>query len=96
MRFHFDFGNYFKMLRLAWGEASPRARRRYLAILLLAVPPVALFHALCFALDPILFPSLRRVKLRQPVFVVGHARSGTTLVHRLLSQDEGRFSSFRL
>ena len=96
MRFHFDFGNYARMLRLAWRETSPRARRRQLAVLLLAVPPVALFHAVCFALDPILFPSLRRVSVRRPVFVVGHARSGTTLVHRLLSQDEGRFSSFRL
>lgn len=96
MRFHFDFGNYFKMLRLAWGEPSARARRRYLVVLLLAVPAVSLFHALCFALDPILFPSLRRVEMRAPVFVVGHARSGTTLVHRLLGQDEGRFSSFRL
>ena len=30
------------------------------------------------------------------VFVIGHARSGTTLVHRLMSQDEGRFSFFVL
>ena len=96
MRFYFDFANYFKMVRLAWGESSPRARRRYLTVLLLWVPLVSTFHAICFALDPILFPSLRSVEMRRPVFIVGHARSGTTLVHRLLSQDEERFSSFKL
>ena len=28
--------------------------------------------------------------------MVGHARSGTTLTHRLLSQDSGHFSSLML
>jgi omega-hydroxy-beta-dihydromenaquinone-9 sulfotransferase len=96
MIFHFDFANYFAMVRLAWNEKNPRARRIYLAKLLLWVPPVALFHAICFFLDGILFPGLHRTPIRQPVFVVGHARSGTTLVHRLMSQDGERFSSFRL
>ena len=96
MFFHFDFANYFRMVRLAWNERNPRARRTYLAKLLLWVPPVAVFHALCFFLDGIFFPGLRRTAIRNPVFVVGHARSGTTLVHRLMSEDGERFSSFRL
>ncbi|MGH7336819.1 MAG: sulfotransferase family protein, partial [Myxococcota bacterium] len=96
MFFHFDFANYFAMVRLAWNEKNPRARRTYLAKLLLWVPAVSLFHATCFFLDYLLFPGLHRTAIRTPVFVVGHARSGTTLVHRLLSEDEGRFSSFRL
>jgi omega-hydroxy-beta-dihydromenaquinone-9 sulfotransferase len=96
MIFHFDFANYFRMVRLAWGEQNPRARRVYLAKLLLWVPPVALFHAVCFLLDGVFFPGLHRTAIRKPVFVIGHARSGTTLVHRLLSEDGERFSSFRL
>lgn len=96
MIFHFDFGNYWKMLGLAWRERNPRARRYYLAVLILAVPVVASFHALCFFLDGILFPRLHRTRIDAPVFVIGHARSGTTLLHRLMSRDEGRFSSFRL
>lgn len=96
MRFHFDFGNYFRMLALAWREKNPRARRTYLRVLLLWVPPVATFHALCFFLDGLLFPSLWRTDVKAPVFVIGHARSGTTLLHRLMSRDEGRFSAFRL
>jgi hypothetical protein len=96
MRFFFDFGNYFKMLRLAWGEKSTKARAYSLAVLCLSVPLVSSLHALCFFLDGILFPGLRHVKVHEPVFVVGHARSGTTLTHRLMSEDAGRFSSFLL
>jgi hypothetical protein len=94
--FHFDFGNWARMLRLAWHERNPRARRYYLAVLIFAVPLVASFHALCFLLDGLLFPGLHRTRVRAPVFVIGHARSGTTLLHRLMSRDEGRFCSFRL
>jgi hypothetical protein len=96
MIFHFDFANYFRMLRLAWHERNPRARRYYLLVLLVSVPLVATFHAICFFLDGLLFPGLWKTRIRTPVFLVGHARSGTTLVHRLMSRDAGRFSSFRL
>ena len=94
--FYFDFETYFKVLRLALGEPSLRVRLLYLTMLLVWVPSVALFHALCFALDLLLFPSLRRMEVKEPVFIVGHGRSGTTLTFRLLDQDEGRFSSFTL
>jgi hypothetical protein len=96
MIFYFDFSNYFKMIGLAWREKEPRARHYYLAVLLLWVPIVSTFHAICFALDGLIYPDLKKVEVRKPVFMVGHARSGTTLTHRLLYQDEGRFSSFLL
>lgn len=72
------------------------ARRYFLFILCVSVPLVSSFHAICFFLDALLFPGLRKVQIERPVFVVGHARSGTTLTHRLMSKDEGRFSSFNL
>ena len=96
MLFYFDFAQWRRMLRLAWNEPSPKARAHYLAVLLVSVPVVASFHALCFFLDGVLFPGLWKTAIRTPVFIVGHARSGTTLVHRLMSQDAGRFSSFAL
>ena len=96
MLFHFDFANYRRMLALAWNEQNKMVRRYYLFVLLVSVPIVATFHAVCFFLDGILFPGLWRTKIRTPVFVVGHARSGTTLAHRLMSKDGDRFSSFRL
>ncbi len=94
--FYFDFSNYFRMIRLAWGEESAKARAYYLVVLCLGVPLISSFHAICFALDWVFFPGLRKVEVKAPVFMVGHARSGTTLTHRLMSQDEGRFSFFLL
>jgi len=96
MLFLFDFSNYLKMIRLAWNEKVPKARRHYLAVLFVGVPIIATFHAICFFLDRIFYPGLRDVEVRAPVFMVGHARSGTTLTHRLMSKDAGRFSSFLL
>ena len=96
MFFLFDFDNYFKMIRLAWHEKVPRARYYYLAVLLIGVPLISSFHAICFFLDRIVYPDLANVEVKAPIFMVGHARSGTTLTHRLLSRDEGRFSSFLL
>ncbi len=95
MLFYFDVRSWLRMLDLARREEG-RRRRRLLVRLLVTVPAVAAFHAVCFFLDGILFPGLRRIRVRTPVFVLGHARSGTTLVHRLMSEDSGRFSSFRL
>jgi hypothetical protein len=47
------------------------------------------------ALDHIIYPAFRRQPLRQPVFIVGNPRSGTTLLHRLMSLDR-RFTTMRL
>jgi hypothetical protein len=93
--FYFDFATWRKLVRLALRERNARNRRRLLVTLLVQVPLLAGFNAVCFALDPVLFPSLRRVRVSTPVFIVGHARSGTTLLHRLMSED-GRFSAFML
>ena len=96
MIFHFDFAKWATMVRLAWTEPDARARRHCLRVVLFSVPVTATFHAICFFLDGLLFPKLWRTEIVRPVFVIGHARSGTTLLHRLLSGDEGRFSSFAL
>lgn len=93
---YFDFRTYLRMLRLAWREKNARNRRRLLITLLVKVPLVSCFHAVCFFLDPLLFPSLRRTEIEAPIFIVGHARSGTTLLHRLMSKETERFSSFLL
>ncbi len=96
MIFHFDLAQWRRMVRLAWNEPKPMARRYFLFVLCVSVPVVSSVHAVCFFLDALLFPGLRKIEITTPVFVVGHARSGTTLVHRLMSKDEGRFSSFNL
>ncbi|SPM28984.1 sulfotransferase family protein [Mycobacterium terramassiliense] len=85
--FYFDWANYRTMLRLL--RRDPPASKpwiRYVAFLV-GVPGVAAVHAACFALDPLLFGSLRRTRVTAPTFCVGHARSGTTYLHRLMAAD---------
>jgi hypothetical protein len=49
------------------------------------------FNAVCLALDHLLFPRHRRVEIREPVFLIGNPRSGTTILHRVMARDEERF-----
>ncbi len=94
MLYYFDFTIWFKLIRLAARESNPKQRRGLLRLLLWHVPLRASITAICFFLDGILFPGLWRVKVKAPVFIIGHARSGTTLAHRLICADE-RFSAFK-
>ena len=48
-----------------------------------------------FLLDDILFPGYRRQQIRQPVFIIGPPRSGTTYLQRILAADETHFSSMK-
>lgn len=96
MLMYFDLEYYLIMVRQLWKEKRiPRAKRNALLIkLLVGVPLIYLFHALFFFLDYVFFPGLWRQKVEAPVFIVGHARSGTTLMHRLMAADGERFSYF--
>jgi hypothetical protein len=47
-------------------------------------------------LDDVLYPEWKDQPVREPVFIFASARSGTTLMHRLLSEDEERFTTFKL
>ena len=96
MIFYFDFKQYFRMLRMSFQEENPQGRRQLYFMLLLVIPLMSSFTAICFFLDGLLFPRLWRVQVKEPVFIVGHARSGTTLMHRIMARDGERFSAFML
>jgi omega-hydroxy-beta-dihydromenaquinone-9 sulfotransferase len=85
--FYFDLRTWWAMVRLVRREQDPARRRRSYRTLCLVVPAFALLHTVTFALDPIVFPALRHKEIRTPVFVVGHARSGTTYLHRMMAND---------
>lgn len=91
---YFDVDYWWRVVRHTWGLKAWPGRPRMLLRLLLLQPLLYLLHASCFLLDYLFFPSLWRAQVKQPVFIIGHARSGTTLMHRLMSADADRFSYF--
>ncbi|MRI33817.1 sulfotransferase [Endozoicomonas sp. OPT23] len=94
MFMYFNVEYYFMMIRRIWGQKQWPGRRKLLLRLMVIVPLTYLFHSVFFFLDKILFPKLWFTKIEKPVFIVGHARSGTTLIQRLMAYDEDRFSYF--
>jgi LPS sulfotransferase NodH len=51
-------------------------------IILSIIKTVTLFF------DRIFFPRFRDVEVKQPVFIIGHPRSGTTFMHKLFTQTD--------
>jgi omega-hydroxy-beta-dihydromenaquinone-9 sulfotransferase len=52
-----------------------------------------LLHWIGFLCDELFFADYRRIKVRDPVFVLGIPRSGTTFLHRTLATDQEQFTS---
>jgi hypothetical protein len=85
-----------RMLLLAWRSlwpstnqgAGPSLRR---VLVMAGFIPVftllQLIHWVGLLLDEILFRGYHRVEIREPVFVLGVPRSGTTHLHRVLARD---------
>ncbi len=84
---------YGSLWRAAWAPGDKpiagRSPRHYLltTLLLLGLPLFALYHLVGLALDELLFRGYRRVEVRQPTFILGVPRSGTTALHRTLAAD---------
>lgn len=55
---------------------------------LLVEPLLKLFTALTMGLDHLFFRRFRTMKVKNPVFIIGHPRSGTTFVHHILTQGD--------
>jgi omega-hydroxy-beta-dihydromenaquinone-9 sulfotransferase len=91
---YFDTDYWWRVVRHTWGLRAWRGRNAMLVKLLLWIPLRTALHTLCFLLDYVFFPALWTQKVERPVFIVGHGRSGTTLMHRLMSADGERFSFF--
>jgi omega-hydroxy-beta-dihydromenaquinone-9 sulfotransferase len=91
---YFNIEYYCNMLKRIWSKKDWPGRKGMLFRLLILVPSLYLVHSIFFFLDKIVFPGLWSQKIEKPIFIVGHARSGTTLLSRLLAQDNERFSYF--
>lgn len=94
MFMYFNVGYWLNMIQRIWQKKGAKGRGQLLFRLLVIVPASYIFHSIFFFLDKLFFPGLWRQKIEKPVFIVGHARSGTTLMHRLMAADEGRYNYF--
>ncbi len=94
MRFYFDFATWRQFRELVAQVPDAKRRAGLQRLVGRTIPLRALGHAVCYFLDGILFPGLWRIRVKAPVFVIGHARSGTTLAHRLMCEDP-QFSAFK-
>ncbi len=52
---------------------------------------VSLINIIIRLLDELLFPNYKQISIKQPVFIIGNPRSGTTFLHRLMCIDEEKF-----
>lgn len=89
------FASLTDLLRLSYRSfiPGPGHRRPSLRRLLIMSGFIPLFatvqgiHWIGFLLDEIFHRGYRRVEVKEPVFVLGVPRSGTTYLHRVLSED---------
>lgn len=65
-----------------------------LSIWLILYTPAQIINRFFFLLDEILYPAYRKQEVRQPIFIIGNPRSGTTFLHRMMDKDKQHFTSF--
>jgi hypothetical protein len=82
---------YRKMLRASYQTFGFFSRD---FLITLALPLLLLFNHVCLALDNVFFRKYQSVEIKQPIFIIGHPRSGTTFFHRLMLKTE-EFVSFK-
>lgn len=77
------------------GNGYPRSRR-FFVLSQLALRSARAVVSLGRRLDDWLCPGYREIEVKEPLFIYAAPRSGTTLLHRLLSLDEERFAYSKL
>ncbi len=81
------------------GNTTARITPKRIFVLLLVYTVYLVVESITwfgFLLDEIFFAGYRQQEVKQPVFIVGNPRSGTTFLHRLLARDKANFQSIHL
>ncbi|MEO1617017.1 MAG: sulfotransferase [Planctomycetota bacterium] len=65
-------------------------------LLVMVAWPLMAIHRVAFWIDSLVDPSLDNQPLERPLFIVGVPRSGTTAFHRLIAENDARFTSMQL
>jgi omega-hydroxy-beta-dihydromenaquinone-9 sulfotransferase len=75
-------GNYFKILRMGYIEPKHYFKIFLTTIIILIATPFHLWEEMVF------YRRIKRFKFQKPpLFILGHWRSGTTLLHNMLTKD---------
>ena len=98
----YNIKNFFEITYLSFFRAKNTLARltpKRLLVLFLFYLGYTILEVLTwasFGLDELFFPTYRHIEIRQPFFIIGNPRSGTTFLHRLLARDERNFISIKL
>lgn len=85
---------FFKTLYISFfkSEGTPgrlTPKRFFILLFIFLAYPIWQFGIrLAYGLDNLFYPEHRHQDIKQPIFIVGNFRSGTTLLHRLLAKDD--------
>lgn len=96
----FDFGAFirynYRALFKTRGKNYQLTLKRFIVLFiwLILYIPAQLINRFFFLMDEILYPSYRKQEIREPVFIIGNPRSGTTFLHRLMFNDTRSFTAF--
>ena len=96
------FRLFFRLARLTYFPGDNlQARRTLRRLVLMSIFLPLLFalqvmHWIGFLLDEIFYRKYRKINVKQPMFIVGVPRSGTTFLHRMIANDRQQFTTFTL
>jgi hypothetical protein len=96
LRRYFGF-IWFTFLKSKGTQAHLTSKRLVVMSLFLPVfLVVQIIHWIGFFIDDVFFSEYRKIEIKDPIFIVGIPRSGTTFLHRVLAKDTNRFTTFTL
>lgn len=93
---YFDGDTWKELVHLAATKTQTPRYARYFALSQVAFGALRGLVAAGRRVDDVLYPGWRDQPVREPFFIFANARSGTTLLHRLMSLDTERFTYSKL
>ena len=79
---------YFHGMRVCWQMFGLSRDFLHCAMVIMIFIILSVTKTATLFLDRIFFTKFRRVEVKQPVFIIGHPRSGTTFMHKLFTQTD--------
>ena len=92
----FDFKSYlYNIYLLLFGKLFNIHRLKFLIFVSLPLILLIAIIRAAYILDNVFYSRYRKQDVKNPIFIVGIPRSGTTFLFRLLSKNENKFTYFK-